>query len=474
MDYPDSFLKYSTYKQKPSRFFSEVLHIEPFPWQKEILKTIEVDFCKKKSENTTLAFAIAGANGTGKSHFGMQLMLWHFCSHPGSRNIMLTNSERQTKRTGYSLLQEKLLELFPGKEITSSDKRTCFKTKEIDTEGVWDMMYFTQTRVESGMTGLHDKNMFFFYDECIDFPEQTFRALENMWTQGRVLSYCSANPINTGTAFHELFIRKNKLWQIKNISAFDLPEKMINKDLIEYKKAKYGEKSSAYRSSVLGLFPTDYTQSSFPVMNIYAAMQNSNVPVSIEPSVMAIDVAESNAYGSACAICLRKGNEVFLLEDYSHSYEEFRLLVIHLIQTRSPNSVVIDANGAGFALYTELNRLFGWSVTPLKPHMQAIESSRFHDRRTELLYRASEWVRNPHAKMPFDDDILRFLPKIRFEHEKDKLHATPKKELKKDRSLLTGVLDKIDAFSYTFLWEAATLEMNNVNNMAGNVFSFKR
>lgn len=454
MQIPSEFTRYQQYSKKPTKFFKEVLNAELFSWQKNVLKDIEDNFCKKNGSNVVFGNAIAGGNGTGKSFFGMQLMIWHFCSHPMSRNIMMTNSERQTKRTGYAVLQEKLSSLFPEKSISTSEKRSCFKTKEIDTEGMWDMMYFTQTRVESGMTGLHDDNMFFFYDECIDFPEHSWKALDNMCTKGRVLIYCSANPIKTGTPFHDLFLYPPDNWKCYSVSSFDVPEKYINRDFIEMKRLKYGVNSSDYRCSVLGQFPDVMEDSPFPVTAIIGAMKRENKIFSHMPSVLGVDVAEGVEYGSACAVALRKGNQFTYIQDFKCNFEEFRILLYDLIAKYEPTLISIDANGVGYALASEFRRRFGDRIFPVKLQQSAFDHLRFNNKKTELMYRFSHWIRDPSVVLPFDEDLIRILPKIKFCDSKEMLSMEDqKKAFKKEYQVATGVMDKIDAMMLTFIDE---------------------
>lgn len=445
-----------------------------FPWQADVLTHIEKDFCGKPEENHVCAVAIAGANGTGKSFFGMQLMLWHFCTHPNSRNVMLTNSERQTKRTGYSVLQEKLLSLFPEKSIAISEKRSCFKTKEIDTEGVWDLMYFTQTRFESGLTGLHDANMFFFYDECIEFPEHTWKALENMWTQGRVLTYCSANPIKVNTMFHGLFAEKRPPWFCRNVSAFDLPRDKINEKLIEYKRVKYGENSANYRTSVLGKFPDEELEVLFPHSFLLTAMRRESSVISDEKSVLGVDVAEGRGFGSSCAYAMRAGYEFVAVDAIDCSYEQFRDIIFDLVRRHVPAIITVDATGVGFGLYSDLRRSLGSQVIPVKATERACDYYRFQNRRVELLYRFAEWFRHPQAVMPFDDDLLKTLPKLELCTDKEKISMDSKKDFKKDKTINQGTLDKIDCMSYTFATDSAIVNRVPTQRASNGASTFRQ
>lgn len=457
--YDQNVLRYQEYANDPLKFFVEVLGVTNlYSWQKEVLEHIKKDFCDFNGENKSTCIAIAGGNGSGKSHLGKLLMLWHFCTQYESRNIMMTNSERQTKRTGYATFKDQLRQLFSDKDVIGSDTRICFKLQDkSDTEGVWDMAFFLKSTHESALTGLHYPRMYFFYDECVSFPEYAWRALENMTTQGRVLIYCASNPIDTGTYFHDIFVktesREISHWYTKNVSLLDLPEGSYDAEFVAKKRAMYGSSDPRFINSVLGQFADSSSSSRFDRDRIYRSMQ-SNRPGynTLSPIVMAVDVAEDTAHGSSSAICVKKGLEVFWIKSYAYAYEDFRTILLGEIARTQPDIVVIDSNGVGAGLYHEIKRMgVARNVFDIKAHGIASDTERFDCRKTELAWKCSEWFRTGGVYLPEDDDLLRVLPKMTFGFDsKGRLALISKKDLRKDGSIPPGALDKADALFYTF------------------------
>lgn len=457
--YSGNILRYQQYSSDPLRFFTEILGINNlYHWQKEVLEYIKKDFCNSDKQNKSTCIAIAGGNGSGKSYLGKLLMLWHFATQFESRNIMMTNSERQTKRTGYSTFQDQLRKLFDGKDIIGSDIRICFKLDDkCDTEGVWDMAFFLKSTHESALAGLHCPRMYFFYDECVSFPDYTWRALENMTTQGRVLIYCASNPVETGTYFHDIFLKTESgeinHWYTKNVSLLDLPEGSFDADFIAKKRALYGSNDPRFINSVLGRFIDTSSSYRFSRDRIYNCMLNGRPTYNtLAPIVMAVDIAEDITHGSSSAICVKKGLEILWIRSYAYAYEDFRTILLGEIERTRPEIVVIDSNGVGAGLYYEIKRMgLVSNVFDIKAHGIASDTERFDCRKTELAWKCSEWFRSGGVYLPEDEDLLRVLPKMTFGFDaKGRISLVSKKELRKDSSIPNGALDKVDALFYTF------------------------
>lgn len=479
--------KYFKYKNNPQLFIEEIFNAKLFQWQKNLCDKIKNEFLSTTDKNITFKIAIAGANNTGKSWFGRMLLLWHFCSHENSRNYILTNSEKQTKRTGFGKIQNDIANLFKPENVICGDS-IYFKNKIGGTNGIWDIGYFGITNKQSSITGLHDPYMFFFFDEAVNFNDEIWTALETMCASGRVIVYASANPTSIDNGFYKIFenVRDNidTSWNIRNISYYDLPPEQYNQNFANTMIAKYGINSIKVRSAIFGEFVDEMSAKRFPKKLIIEAMQRKN-QYPTGPIIMGIDVSEDTKFGASSAICIRQGNTVLSLIQYKEEYNAFLESAIQEITNKLPNIIAIDANGIGFGLYNSIRQVIengGYclnvpvslykriKIIKVKGHQKSHARGMFGSRRDELFWIASNWLLSGNAVMPYDPDIITAMSAIEFDSFGKAITVINKKDLKKKLGEVgPSVMDKLDAFIYTF----AENDYNDLN-LEDNYYDKKR
>lgn len=468
--------KYFKYRDDPQLFIEEVFNAKLFKWQKELCDKIKKEFLSKDDKNITFKTAIAGANNTGKSWFGRMLLLWHFCSHQNSRNYILTNSEKQTKRIGFGKLQNDISNLYKPENVICGES-IYFKTKIGGTNGIWDIGYFGITSKQSSITGLHDPYMFFFFDEAINFNDEIWTALETMCASGRVIVYASANPTSIDNGFYQIFSNSkdniDTSWYTRNISYYDLPLDQYNQNFASTMIAKYGISSVKVRSAIFGEFVDETSAKRFPKKLIIEAMQREN-PYPTGEIVMGIDVSEDTKFGASSAICLRQGKTIISLNQYKEEYNTFLESALQEITDKLPDVVAVDANGIGFGLYNSIRKIIdenygmrltikkgrGIRVIKVKGHQKSHARGMFGSRRDELFWIASNWLLSGDAVMPYDPDLIIAMSAIEFDSLGKAITVISKKDLKKKLGEIGPmVMDKLDAFIYSF----AEYEYNELN-----------
>lgn len=447
--------KYST---DPAAFFTEILGItELFPWQMAVCEHVKKCF-EKPDDNMKCLIAIAGGNNTGKSYFGKLLMIWHFATQHESRNVMMTNSERQTKSTGYYAIQRIIEQVFSPKILKNLESRVSFAEKGDDTSGIWDISFLLRSTHESGLTGMHFPSMFFFLDECLAFPDYVWRAIETMTLSGRVMVYAAGNPIATGNAFHDIFIDEDNImgWYRSNVSLLEIPEKYYDKSFVESRAKKYGINDAKYRSSVLGEFTDEEDGGSrFSRELVAKAMQNKPQQSQVGTLVLAIDVASGAQGRDRSAVCLRRGPTVILLESLVGIYEDAYSQVLELIRLYKPEHVVIDSNGIGYGMASDLeimarsNKEF--YVSPIKGQEKAADYLTFSDCRSEMAWRLSGWLQDEYSSIPYIQGLDTLMSKLQFKSDgKGRLQLNAKSDIKILSGKLLPKVDIVDALIYSF------------------------
>ncbi|AQW89095.1 putative terminase [Xenohaliotis phage pCXc-HC2016] len=446
-------VKYYKYRYEPEKFISEILRIELFDWQKEVVSYVRDFFIKNRNEDHAVCrVAIVGGNGTGKTKLGLALLKWRFACFPSTKNFVLTNSVSQTMRTGFAALEHDIRDMFSNTIATDDKIYLSSKDGSIRTPAHWYIRYLTQSATESGISGMHEKMMTFVFDESTEFSYHVWNALENMTTQGTILCYCSGNPIATNNYFYEIFrnkkMRKNNDWYTREVSLLELPDSAVNKKIIQDRLERYGEHHQRYRGGILGKFEEAASNSRFPMSLITGATERNKTLLrnTWHPLVMGIDVAESAAHGSSSAICLRRGAVVEFISDYEVCYEQFHSVLMSMIAEHRPNVIAIDANGCGAGLSYELKRspyILG-NVVAVKLHSLPQEE-RFASRHSELAWRASVWLREQ-VYLPEKSSFIMPLSRVFFDDSGDKI----KMQGKKDNMAARTRFDMVDAFFLTF------------------------
>lgn len=456
----DKNLYLEKYSQDPMAFFTEILGIqELFPWQIAVCEHVKRCF-ESPNENMKCLIAIAGGNNTGKSYFGKLLMIWHFATQHESRNVMLTNSERQTKSTGYYAIQRIIEQVFSPKILKNLESRVSFAEKGDDTSGIWDISFLLRSNHESGLTGMHFPRMHFFLDECIAFPDHVWRAIETMTLSGRVLVYAAGNPIATGNPFHDIFIDPDNImgWYRSNVSLLEIPEKYYDKAFVESRAKKYGTNDAKYRSSVLGEFTDEEgADSRFSRELVAKAMATKPVESAVGPLVLAVDVASGAQGRDRSAVCLRRGPTVILLESLVGRYEDAQDQVIELIRLYKPEHVVIDANGIGYGMASNIEALARsnreFYVSPIKGQEKAADYQTFADNRSEMAWKLSSWLQDEYASLPYIQGLDILMSKLQFKPDaKGRLQLNAKSDLKISSNKLLPKVDIVDALIYSFYY----------------------
>lgn len=455
--YQGSFLKYLPYKNDPARFIETVLKIKLFDWQKEVCEYVKNCFDNDK-KNVTCLLAIAGGNNTGKTLLGKALSLWHFATQFESKNMLLTNSETQTRNTCYQDLKSMAEKLWGPTELFSGDKKICPKNQGDS----WYFTFFLRSGFESAITGRHYPSMFFFLDECLMFDEYIWKGLETMCLSGRVLVYASANPLpeGIGEGFHRIFTDEVNLfnWYRKSVSLYEIPEESYDHKFIEHRKKKYGEDSAIYRASVLGVFSDECEGARlFTDKQIHEAF-NSEATDDKESIVLSIDVSETHVSGSASALCVRQGKE-FLYYDIDFGYyEDFVRKVFEVIRRYYPIRIIIDVNGHGTDLYSKVFNFvqdelyfYACEVVGIKGSYKSSDP-RFCGIRSQLAYKWACEIRYANASLPKEEALLPVLKALTFSStSQGKIQLVPKAHLKKQiGSTRDGSVDLFDAVLYSY------------------------
>jgi len=206
---------FAEYRDEPARYFSDVLGVEPWSRQREILDALAAGD----------RVAVRSGHKTGKSCSAVGVALWWACTRDRGRVIMTSAGRRQVKlvlwhelRTRYRAAEERArthglpsiggtMHLDPGTGLTFGDERGLFGFTTDDPER---------------MAGFSGDQLLFIIDEASGFPDEIFEAVMGN-AAGGVKILLLGNPTQTQGFFHDIFRSASERWARIHVSSEESP-----------------------------------------------------------------------------------------------------------------------------------------------------------------------------------------------------------------------------------------------------------
>lgn len=294
-------------REDPVWFCREVLRFDPWSKQREILEAVR-DHDR---------VAVRSANAVGKTSIASRAVLWWLGGGPGSIALTTAPTDRQVKRLLWKELRQGYYASsgFFGGEL--------FDTRLHLADG-WEALGLSTEDAES-FSGWHDERVLVVVDEASGVEDEIFEAIEGVLAGGHAKLLLISNPTQTSGQFFDAFHRERALWKTIAISAFDTPaftgervseavsRRLVTREWVEEKRAKWGEASPLFEVRVLGSFASSSDDTVCSIAAVEAA-QRRRCPAG-EPAVVACDVAR---FGSdETVIAVRRGNRVRIARAYA-------------------------------------------------------------------------------------------------------------------------------------------------------------
>lgn len=205
-----NYLKTEQYRSDPVAFAREVLRVEPWEKQQDILRALI------KPPHQVLART---ANEVGKSWVAAVGLLWFYMTRDPSISILTAPNKRQVD------------------DITFKEIRTLYgnragmypKASRL-TDHPKHLLYGFTARHEAGFQGMHEIGHMVCFDEAIGIDRQFWSAARGVLSGGDIgifLAIC--NP--TDSASEAYLQEQGGGWKVISISAFDHPN--IKEELLD-------------------------------------------------------------------------------------------------------------------------------------------------------------------------------------------------------------------------------------------------
>lgn len=441
------------WRADPALFVRDNFGVEPDEWQREALAYVGGD----SKPNRRLC--MKACTGPGKSAV-LAWIGWHRLScfaapgeHPKGAALSIT-ADNLKDNLWAELSKWQARSAFLSAAFTWTKER-IYANDHPETWFLSARSFAKDADAEAigrTVSGLHSQFPFILLDETGDMPAQLGRAALQIFTGNPTdaLIAQAGNPTSSVGLLYES--AANGSWDTVTITADPDDPKRTPRVSIDHARemiAEHGRDNPWIMATILGMFPPTGFTSMLGIEDIERAMaRHYNAPeYQGAPVVLGIDVARQGDDESV--IARRQGVASFPLEG-------MRIPDTTLVSARvskakddhKADAVFVDESGGyGAGVVDDLRRRqydcigvqFGGK--PSDP--------RYFDKRSEMLFKLCEWVRDRGA-LAHDDRLKKELLGLRYIFQKDKFRVVPKDILKKE---LGWSPDRADALALTFAFD---------------------
>lgn len=465
------------YAADPVRFFREILGVEPWSRQVELIEAVR-DHDR---------VAVCSGHKVSKSHSAAGIALWFYASFRDARVVMTSTTSRQVDQILWRELR--MLRARSGvclacKVDGTATKRPCPHSALIDGDqgelartglkapDFREVVGFTASEAEA-VAGISGLNLLYIADEASGIDDVIFEAIDGNRAGGARLLMMSQGTRNSGT-FYEAFTSKSRFYHTLRISSADTPNYharavvvpgLATYDWVEEKREEWGEDSPLFKIRVLGQHAEFEEGKIFSVHRIGEAESRWAETPDTGRLFVGLDPAGEKGLGDETCFALRRGCKLLALRVFRGLNDDQHLvtLLVLLAEHKRNNElpvVVLDRDGEiGAKLATKLREHLdvdakAFEFIGVRASERAVRKPAIYDRvRDELAANLDGWMRDGGAILE-DAKLAKELHALEWKQAvTGRLKLTPKDELRK---ALGRSPDRYDALALS-VWEPLSL-----------------
>jgi hypothetical protein len=468
------------YRHDPVKFFRNVLGVEPWHKQIEIIEAVR-DHPR---------VAVASGHKISKSHTAAGLALWFYCSFDDARVVLSSTTSRQVDQILWRELT--MMRARSGRCVDCKRedpdghviRRPCPHSALIDGElgglartglksdDFREVVGFTARETE-GIAGISGRNVLYILDEASGIPDPIHEAIAGN-SAGGARSALFGNPTRNEGEFFEAFYAKSHLYKSIRVSSEETPNVvqgrivipgLATREWVELKREEWGEDSPLYRVRVKGEHALNEGGRIFNLHLISTAEQRWHVTPEAGRLFIGLDPAGESGTGDETVFAPRRGLKLLALREHRGLNEDQHLVQLLLVIAefklpRETPVVVLDREGSIGAALAVLLRTYqsahpaAFELVTVRASEYAKRKPKVYDRwRDELAGNLQQWFRDggaivEDAKLEKELHVWEWSQAIN-----GKAKLTPKP---KARKLLGRSPDRYDALALS-VWEPLSL-----------------
>ncbi len=310
-----------------------------------------------------------------------------------------------------------------------------------------------RTQQSNTLAGLHADHTLVVIDEAGDIPSAVIETADASLATGKWNRIIMAgNPTQTSGPLYDACTVQRHLWHVIEITGDPDNPKRASRIKIEWAKekiAQWGRDNPWVLINVFGEFPPTGTRKLLGPDDCVKSTQRHLEDVAWKPhaKIMSVDPAR---YGDDKATIGRRQGRLFYRPSEYRGLDTIELArqVLREIREWDPDVVFIDITGQGVGVYDYLVSLGQANIVrAVNFGEKASEPVRFLNRRAEIIWRASEWVKNE-GMLPNQPELWQELTAPDYEiDEKGRMKIMSKDDIKE---LIQRSPDLADALYLTF------------------------
>lgn len=413
----------------PVEFFRQVLGVEPWSRQAEILRAV--------ADHPRVA--VRSGHKIGKSLSCAGLALWWYATRPRARVVMTSSSDGQVK----NILWPEVTQLYNAAarrgrpiegELYESHQSGI---KHPDGRHVFG---FATNKTER-MGGFSGDQLLFIVDEASGVEENIFEAIEGNRAGGaRVVMF--GNPTRTSGAFFEAFHDKADFWHTVRVSSEETPNVaagrpivpgLATREWVEEKRAEWGEDGPVYAYRVRGDFPREAQNAVIGLATVQDAIRRHDRTAADGPLEVGVDVARFG--DDDTVIFVVRGKKAFA-PVVLHSLDTVQVAgrVLQVVRDHAREGerakVKVDVIGVGAGVADHLRA--NGSVDVVDVNVGASAGDPNYERlRDEVWFRLGRWLKDGGA-IPHEPRLEAELTRPTFSYTvRQRIKVESKDEMKK-------------------------------------------
>ena len=329
----------------------------PDEWQLWVLTNLRDGII---NVDQAIQIAVTSGHGIGKSALVAWIVLWAFCTFPGTRGVVTANTENQLKTKTWVEIA-KWHRLFIARQLFKFTATALFSVDE-EQAREWriDIVPWSEKNVEA-FAGLHNagKRLLIIFDEASAIHDLIWETTEGALTdKDTEIIWCVfGNPTKNTGRFRHCFPGGDfeHRWTTREVDSRTV--KRTNKQQLDNWIKDYGEDSDFARVRILGRFP----RADANTFISYAIAKEAVDRVVIEqnvPFVLGVDVARFG--DDKTVIYPRKGRDAF--SEPPRVYQGLNTMqtvtrVMEVYYELQAAVIFVDTGGIGAGVFDRLAEL---------------------------------------------------------------------------------------------------------------------
>jgi phage terminase large subunit len=431
----------------------DIIGFDLWEKQEEILNDVFLNNEKK-------IFAVKACTGAGKTKLAAVIAAWWLLTKKNSSVVTTAPTTRQVRELLWKEIRS-IAKTLIDKKIWPSDAIVPV-APQIRLGNGWGAIGFASND-DVNLQGWHSEGgTLVIVDEANGFDRAQWDSLAATLTGDNDKLFAIGNPTRPSGAFYDLFKKNSPNASLHTISAFDTPNVIAGKTLIdglttkswiETRRHDWGEQSPLWKARVLGEFPDSDIGDSLCPLSWFTT--NKDIPNLKEyKTICGVDLARLGA-DNTVAVIIKTDYKNYVVEKVielpkSDGMRTAENLAV-LCKKFNIDRIQIDADGLGAPIFDRCRQIIkGAEVIEIRGGTSSTNPDRFANSRAENLHRVREIV-NPDGDYFFASKVN--LDKIANQANNLRMFETVKGQIKietkaeyKARNKKSP--DELDALSY--------------------------